>query len=216
MTAHNNPISLSDLSSTKKLVSASSATDTVSKRISSNLMYGRKQLVKQLPFYKDKTVKILELGCDMGFMLNAIARQNEKAELIGIDKTASIIKQCEQATKENAQRITLHQNNYDYQDLPIQTTDIAVLSYSLSQAQDWSALIQKVYDVVRPNGYIAVVDFHKANLTSFYQKMARKSVQMDATLLPLLRKHFTEHYQQVFSARLGVWEYFVFIGRKDC
>lgn len=218
MTAQNNSINISGLTKAKGRIVKNTKqhqTAIVKTKVSSNLRYGQKQLLKQLPLYKDKPVRILEIGCENGDLLQTIAKEHPYTSIIGIDKYEQYIKAATQTNKQYPEQVELQQLEYETQTLTENSVDIAVLSYTLSQSEDWDNLIQKAYATIRPNGYIAVVDFHKANLNSFRQRMAKQAIQMDATLLPLLRTYFTEHYKKVSSARLGVWEYFVFIGRKD-
>ena len=211
MTARNNHIRLSDLAKRNSLVVKDIKQHTTSANsrntIPNRLKYGQKALLKQLPLYKDKPARILEIGCGDGELLNSIATQHDKATLIGIDKG--------KLSPKKEENIELHQLDFEQQVLPFENIDIVVLSYTLCQTTDWEALLEKAYAATRSNGYIAVVDFHKANLTSFRKKMAKQAIHMDGTLLPLLRRYYTENYQKVASAQLGVWEYFVFVGRKD-
>lgn len=210
MTAQNNPIRLSDLAKRNSLLAKDIKQHTTSvpsrNTVSSSLKYGQKMLLKQLPLYKDKPARILEIGCGNGELLDSIAEQHSKTTLIGIDKeTVSLKKE---------QDIELQQLDFEQQILPFENMDIVVLSYTLCQTSDWEALLEKAYAATRSNGYIAVVDFHNTNFTPFRQRMTKQAIHMDGTLLPLLRRYYTEHYQKVASV-LGMWDYFVFVGRKD-
>lgn len=220
MTAHDNPIRLSGLAESASRVAKDRkqhSTIAASKKgdIASSLKYGQKQLLQQLPLYRDKSARILEIGCGKGELLHSIAKQHHKTTLLGIDKDATSVKHAQEATHEFKERVELQQLNFEQADLPESELDIALVSYTLSQTQDWESLLKKIFQATRTNGYIAVVDFHNTKLNAFRKRMAKQQVQMDGTLLPLLRQYYTEHYQKVSSANLGMWEYFVFIGRKD-
>ncbi|MCB0666402.1 MAG: class I SAM-dependent methyltransferase, partial [Saprospiraceae bacterium] len=78
----------------------------------------------------------------------------------------------------------------------------------------WEQLIQQAGRDLAPGGYIAVTDFHNSQFSWFRTHMSNHHVRMDGHILPVLQDHFQPDLQLIKSAYLGVWDYFLFIGKK--
>ena len=100
-------------------------------------------------------------------------------------------------------------------------------SYSLTMMSDWPAALANAYDMLRPGGYIGVVDFyispnrHNPIARRFWPAWFRRGhVTVSAEHLLRLRKQFEPVSLQECFGRLPflLWPrvpYYIFVGRKS-
>lgn len=180
-------------------------------------LFGRRRLIRSLPFPIEKQAKILEVGCGAGHNLQQLARWFPNAVLTGMDASSDILGKARQATAEFRNRVELVQEPYGQGSEHFnEKLDAILFSYSLTLANPhWKALIRQARQDLRPGGAIAVVDFHNSRFPWFKAQMAGHHVQMDGRLLPFLHKEFGTLTSEVRPAYAGLWEYFSFVGRKE-
>jgi S-adenosylmethionine-diacylgycerolhomoserine-N-methlytransferase len=80
--------------------------------------------------------------------------------------------------------------------------------------EDIEIILQSIYNDMHDNGYTAIVDFNQSPLGWFEKWMKTNHVRMDGSLLSLLNKYFDPVETSTHSAYLGMWSYFMFIGRQ--
>lgn len=68
--------------------------------------------------------------------------------------------------------------------------------------------------VAAPGGSLAVVDFHGSRHGWFRRWMQANHVRMDEHLLPVLKAGFYADMASVRPAYGGLWQYFLFLGRR--
>lgn len=199
-------------------------------RFRERLLHGRRELLDDLAL--PLQAHIVELGggtgqlCQMlGPRLNAVRRYDV------VDLCEPLIGQAHQ----RAQRLpALHPVLADacvWQ--PDHPADVVIVSYALTMMPDWRSCIDNAWRMLKPGGYIAVVDFHVSERTppvgqvrhgawtrAFWRRwFARDGVYLDAALLPALRQRFSDHSfvearaPVPYLPRLRV-PYFRFIGRR--
>ena len=157
--------------------------------------------------------RILEIGCGTGRNLARLARQFPQAHLTGLDLSADMLTQARRGLKSHGDRITLLHQAYSRPLDESPSFDLIVLSYCLSMINPgWESVIASARQDVRPNGLIAVVDFHNSDWSAFKRWMGVNHVRMEGELLPELSQQFRPLESAVKRAYGGVWRYFHFIG----
>jgi S-adenosylmethionine-diacylgycerolhomoserine-N-methlytransferase len=115
-----------------------------------------------------------------------------------------------------------------------ETVDVVTFSYSLTMIPDWFAALEQAWRLLKPGGWIGVVDFYvsrKHARDSFAQHgwltrtfwpawFAMDNVYPSADHLPFLQSRFvtdqlTEGRAKVPYLPLGRVPYYVFVGRKS-
>lgn len=180
-------------------------------------LFGRKQIVRLIPFPRKAKLKILEVGCGTGYNLKLLAKRFPNATLIGVDVSKDMIEKSKQATEAYANRVQLYDMPYSKDFTKVNDgVDVVLCSYSLTMINpQWQEVILKAKQDLVAGGVMAVTDFHRSRFAWFEHHMGNNHVRMDAHLLPFLQQHFHSEIVQENAAYGGVWEYLVYIGRKE-
>lgn len=180
-------------------------------------LFGRTNLVHQLPIARDAAIRILEVGCGTGYNLEKFAAYYVNAQLVGMDVSEDMIELSKKKLAPYSNRIDLLSRAYGDTAFSTQNSfDVVVFSYALTMINpQWKELIDQAYKDIKPGGIIAVVDFHQTNNPIFKLHMKNNHVRMDAHLLPVLENKFSTLSSDVQRAYLGMWEYFSFVGIKS-
>lgn len=178
-------------------------------------LFGRNGLVRQLPFKRTETFRLLEVGCGTGHNLARIHRQFPKAQLWGIDVSKEMLKIAEGKAKKMAMEVELIHAPYG-PDIDFGTQfDAIVFAYSLSMINPyWQQLLEQAQRDLKPGGIIATVDFHDSRFGGFKKWMGVNHVRMDGHLHAWLIENYPDHKAHIRQGYGGVWEYFSFVGRK--
>ncbi|MCO6476264.1 MAG: class I SAM-dependent methyltransferase [Phaeodactylibacter sp.] len=179
-------------------------------------LFGRRRVIRALPFPIEKRAQILEVGCGAGHNLRQLARWFPNACITGLDVSSRMISKAAEATAPFWNRVELVQEPYGYGSGQFRgKMDAILFSYSLTMANpQWREFLFQAQEDLKPGGYIAVVDFHDSRFPWFRAHMANRHVRMDGHLLPFLNKEFEPLSSEVQPAYRGLWEYFSFVGRK--
>lgn len=180
-----------------------------------SFLFGRNRIVQELPFQPSDHFSLLEVGCGTGYNLQRLARRYPNAQLSGMDLSADMLAIARKNTQMYHQRVSLEQAPYGAAPIASQP-DVILFSYALTMINpQWESLIQQAIQDLPAGGYIAVTDFHDSRFDWFKQHMGGHHVRMDGHLLPVLRREFKPILNEVKQAYLGVWEYLVFVGRRE-
>jgi S-adenosylmethionine-diacylgycerolhomoserine-N-methlytransferase len=156
----------------------------------------------------------LEVGCGTGYNLRNIRRQFPEAKLIGLDVSGDMLKKAQK--KLSGPAMEWRNKPYMPEDPEFAgKVDVILFSYALTMINpQWKDLVEKAKADLKPGGIIAAVDFHDSRFRWFKAHMANNHVKMESHILPRLEELFTPLYNKVKPAYLGVWEYFMFVGKK--
>lgn len=181
-----------------------------------SFLFGRTNLIHQLPIAREAAVRILEVGCGTGYNLHNFLSHFSKAQLVGMDVSEDMIELSRQKTKAHQHRVELLTKPYGPDAFAEKESfDVIVFSYVLTMINpQWEELIEQAYKDLKPGGLIAVVDFHATKNILFKLQMKNNHVRMDGHLLPVLEEQFSAISSDVHRAYLGLWEYFSFVGIK--
>lgn len=179
-----------------------------------SFLFGRTVLVERIAALQTPAA-VLEIGCGTGRNLARLARRFPQARLTGLDLSADMLARARRGLEPFGDRIELLHQTYarPLHDEPC--FDLIVFSYCLSMIDPgWEQVIASARLDLRPNGLIAVVDFHDSDWPAFRHWMGVNHVRMEGHLLPELRARFRPLDSVVHGAYGGVWRYFHFLGTK--
>lgn len=199
-------------------------------RFRERLLRGRRELLDELAL--PMRAHIVELGGGTGQVCEMLAeRLNVVRRYDVVDVCAPMIEQARRRARALPVLRPVLADACTWQ--PEHPVDIVIASYSLTMMPDWRAAIDNAWRMLKPGGYIAVVDFHVSSkepdpgqarhgawTRGFWPRwFARDGVRVGSELLPALRRRFTDHTLVDTWAPLPYlpWmrvPYFRFVGRR--
>ncbi|MEY3238745.1 MAG: hypothetical protein RIR11_183 [Bacteroidota bacterium] len=178
-----------------------------------SFLWGRNQILKQIPIEKTTNATFLEIGCGTGRNLNEIANQFPSAQLLGIDVSRDMLEKAAKTLFQNQHRVQLLETAYP-SELPT-TPQVILYSYALTMFNPgWEAAIEQAWKDLPVGGYIAIVDFHDTPFKWMERWMGFNHVRMDGHLLPFAATRFSAVHQSVHKTYFGWWRYFMYVGQK--
>lgn len=179
-------------------------------------LFGRKGIIRALPVDPNQEMTILEVGCGTGYNLGRLAKRFPKAQLIGVDVSKEMLAKSKKATLAHSDRVRLVGEPYGFEsNIASEPVDILLCSYSLTMINpQWQEVVLKAKEDLREGGIFAAVDFHASRFKWFERHMGNNHVRMDGHLVPFFKEHFETVKADVKSAYGGVWEYFMYVGKK--
>lgn len=176
-------------------------------------LFGRQQILNKIPDLPTNP-RILEVGCGTGKNIGLMEYLFPDAKIYGIDLSRAMLQKARQKTGDTT-KITLINKSYGSEQIELKPFDLILFSYSLTMAGEKTcAILQQAYEDLKPNGHIAVADFLSTPSTFFQAWMKRNHVNIDGSLLPLLNKYFIQKYSSINPAYFGLWNYFMFWGKR--
>lgn len=177
-----------------------------------SFLFGRKRIITSYLPGNIHPDNILEVGCGTGKNLVVLQRKFPDAHLTGVDISTSMLEIAEKKTS----GITLKEASYASETFDAESFDFILFSYSLSMMNPgWDSAIRNARQHLKTNGLIAVVDFYESALKPFKKWMGVNHVRMDSHLLPELNKQYHEVQCDIKKAYGGVWNYLLYLGRKE-
>ncbi len=179
-----------------------------------SFLFGRNALIRQLARITHPEI-ILEIGSGTGHNLKNLSSKFPIAKIYGLDVSTDMIQLSRKKT-DHLDNVTLLERPYNSsawadEDKP----DVIVFSYMLTMVNPgYETLIAQAYEDLKPGGFIAIVDFHFSTQKWFRNHMSKHHVRMEKHLDASLENLFKTEFKAVKSAYLGVWDYFLFLGRK--
>lgn len=179
-------------------------------------LFGRNKIIQLIPSLLQEDVQILEIGCGTGVNLEKLANKFKTARLHGLDVSGDMIRLAQKNLEAFKDRVSLYEKPYQLGDTTFNgQMDVILFSYSLTMINpQWNDLLLQAKQDLKPGGVIAVVDFYNSRFNWFKQHMGNNHVRMDGHLLPVLEAGFDTFYKEIKSAYGGVWEYFLYVGKK--
>lgn len=180
-----------------------------------SFLFGRKKIVEMLPGDRMAELNILEVGCGTGFNLQRMAQHFPHAKFTGVDVSSDMLSIARQNNKSFLSRMEFVEAPYGAEGVTFPgQMDIILFSYSLTMINpQWSNLLDQAQLDLKPNGCIAVVDFHDSQFRWFKNHMSGHHVRMDSHLQAYLEKNYAAIHNHSRKAYFGVWEYLLYLGR---
>lgn len=170
-------------------------------------LFGRNEIVLWIADTNSNGA-ILEIGCGTGHILKSLDR-NTDCELTGIDLSPDMLAK---AKRKLPPEINLHQADLSEYN-PDEKYDAVLLSYVFTlDFSQIEAHIKKVKQLLKPNGRIYVLDFHRYGSTLYKRYMNWHGIEMGEELLLSLEKEFVTERKSIRKAYGCVWEYFIYEG----
>ncbi|PKL77419.1 MAG: hypothetical protein CVV25_14570 [Ignavibacteriae bacterium HGW-Ignavibacteriae-4] len=170
-------------------------------------LFGRGEIVRWISD-ANTSGTLLEIGCGTGHILKSLAR-NTDCDLTGIDLSPDML---DIARQKLPNEIKIYQTDLSEYN-PNEKFDAVLLSYvfTLDFAKNEEHL-KKVKQLIKPNGRIYVLDFHRYGSTFYKRYMNWHGIEMGEELLQSLEKEFVTERKSIRKAYGGVWEYFIYEG----
>lgn len=183
-----------------------------------SFLFGRRRIVKLAAeaLGRDTALQILEVGCGTGRNLKDLARNFPKARITGVDLCAPMLAKAEKSTAPFGDRVTLLHQAYAPEMLQEASCDLVLFSYALTMFNPgFDTALDTARTHLKPGGLIAVTDFHDSRLDGFKSWMQANHVRMEGHLVPELGARFDQNLLRIRRAYAGVWDYFLYLGRKS-
>ncbi len=179
-------------------------------------LFGRRDIVRMVAKAVGvEAPRILEVGCGTGRNLQQLGCAMPQARIIGVDLCAPMLAKAACKLRRRPQEIRLVHAAYDLHALPESSRDVLLFSYALSMFNPgYAKALDAALLHLAPGGLVAVVDFHGSRFPAFKSWMALNHVRMDRHLQPELDVRFRRERLDLRTAYGGVWEYFLYLGRK--
>lgn len=177
-------------------------------------LFGRRRLIR-LAMHDSQPSSILEIGCGTGFNLLRIGSSYPERNLTGLDASVAMLQRCRRKLDRAGISATLLNQLYDETYSSNPKPDLIIFSYSLCMINPgWEQALDLAFRDLRPEGVIAMVDFHDSSVGWFRNWMKINHVTMNGQLLPALRERFQPLTEEIKPAFGGMWRYLLFLGRK--
>lgn len=173
-------------------------------------LFGRSIIVNWIAETNPKGL-LLEVGCGTGHLLKLLAR-NTDFLLTGIDLSPDML---EIAKRKLNSSVELYQTDLaDFN--PNEKYDAIIFSYVFTLDLDKrKEQIIKAKQLLKPNGRIYVLDFHRYGSTFYKRYMNWHGIEMSVELLQLLESEFKTERKITKKAYFGIWEYFLYEGVNE-
>jgi len=179
-----------------------------------SFLYGRKTILQKLPFALDAPIEILEVGCGTGTNMLELAKIYPNAHITGLDVSGDMLAQATKNLQKYGERVVLEEKPYGANDEYNKRFDLILFSYSLTMINpQYIDLIQQAKKDIKEGGYVAVVDFHKANFEFYRKFMKGNHVKLEGQVLPVLLENFEPVLCKINTGLVGVWNYLMFLGK---
>ncbi|SHE40770.1 S-adenosylmethionine-diacylgycerolhomoserine-N-methlytransferase [Fodinibius roseus] len=177
-----------------------------------SFLFGRSGLLDMIPDLPSQP-QILEIGCGTGTNMERLEFHFPDARITGLDLSPEMLRKAGERLNHSTQ-IELKLGRYQGDSFDYNSFDLILLSYSLTMfGPHTDPIFNHLLEDLKPNGYIAVVDFNTSPFAWFRRWMEYNHVNFSGHLLPLLKKYFHPADITVKKAYWGLWTYFQFIGK---
>lgn len=177
-----------------------------------SFLFGRASLLDMIPDLPSQP-QILEVGCGTGTNMERLEFHFPDARITGLDLSPEMLSKAGERLHHSTQ-VELKLGRYKGDSFDYNSFDLILLSYSLTMfGPQTDAIFNHILEDLKPNGYIAVVDFNTSPFPWFRRWMELNHVHFDGHLLPLLKKYFHPADITVKQAYCGLWTYFQFVGK---
>lgn len=187
------------------------------------LLHGRGELIDRLGI--GDGMRVVELGCGTGSSLERMgprARRCAGIQLVDLCPALLAVAQQRAVAHDNVEVIEADAARWR----PATAVDRVFLSYALTMIPDWRAVIDNAVSMLKPGGYLGVVDFHlpvagSALCNGLWRRwFAHDGVHLSAAHLPSLRARLADICLSERTAPLPYLPglqapYYLYIGQRE-
>jgi len=140
----------------------------------------REVIVSLLPFKKDASIRVLDLGIGTGNLSLKLLQKFSKADIVGVDKDKDMLKIALKKLRRLTSKIKLVRGNFgDF--LPEGKYDAVVSLLSIHHLTDSQKrkLFKRIYQILKPKGIFANGDF----VISHSKYVNRKSAKIEQAFM---------------------------------
>jgi len=185
--------------------------DTVANRVVFKNDELHNELVKAIPFDKNKMLNILDLGCWTGHWIDLVAQSFPKSHITGIDFSPSMIEKSKKNLLNFSDRIDLIEidfNDYEFnKKFDVVISAVAVHNITHKQKE---ILFKKIFNSLNKNWVFINADFYESeskiindNLKRLYKDFLKKNLYWDE-LEVWLRHAFKEDMPMKLSEQSDI------------
>ncbi len=179
-------------------------------------LFGRKNLIKQLPFDVNDDFNALEVGCGTGHILYQLGSHYPRASMTGLDISASMLNKAAKKLNPISDRVILYEGTFNVNWLPPVGYDVIIFSYTLTMLNpNWPYFLHLAQFFLNPSGKIAIVDFHDTDWSAYKRFMALNHLNVEGKILPYIQQQFQPEFKKISPGLFGIWRYFNFIGSLE-
>jgi len=179
-----------------------------------SFLFGREAILDMIPELPSQP-RIMEIGCGTGKNIEHLNYHFPDAHILGVDLSQDMLQKAQNKLL-NTRHVDFQQAEYGAETVANDPFDLILLSYSLTMIGDQAEdVLEQISQDLKPKGYIAVVDFHTSPFSWFQKWMSVNHVDLSGHMLPLLQKYFRPIETEINHAYLGLWSYFLFLGRQN-
>lgn len=177
-------------------------------------LFGRETILDIIPDLPPQP-KILEIGCGTGHNIQHLQSKFPDAQILGVDLSQEMLNVAHNKLG-NSDQIKLLKTNYGSGRIEEESFDLILLSYTLTMmSAQYHDILNQITNHLKPEGVVAVVDFHTSPFGWFRHWMNMNHVNLDGCLLPTLQKRLCPVKTRVNRAYTGLWSYFLFLGKSN-
>lgn len=169
---------------------------------------GRTKLIRKInqKLQHLNNAHVLEIGCGTGYLLKKLAENNPNAHFTGVDLSQHMLQKAEKSLSacSNVQLVCdsilkLHSFNH---------YDIIYASYSLTMMQPiLGEVARKMHSLLKTDGKLFIVDFHKSNMVWFESWMKKNHVFFPENHRNYLQPYFKIEEQSEYQMYAHLWQY---------
>lgn len=179
-----------------------------------SFLFGRESLLDKIPDLPSQP-HILEIGCGTGKNIERLSYYFPDASIVGIDLSSDMLQKAEKRLG-STNSVELRLGQYGEHSFSYDSFDLILVSYSLTMFdENIEEIFEQICKELKPNGYIATVDFHTSPFNWFCRWMEMNHVDFSGQLLSLFKKYFSPTDIELKNAYGGLWSYFQFIGQQS-
>lgn len=180
-----------------------------------SFLFGRTRIIREIGAAVPRPKRILEVGCGTGKNLLALAKAFPEANITGLDLSSAMLDLARKKTARFGQRVQHIQQKYDRPLHEKPEYDVVLFSYALSMFNPgWEIALDAALKELKPDGIVAVVDFHDSQFKIFQGWMGVNHVRMEGHLRKKLLGITQPVLDRVETAYAGVWRYHLYLGKN--